>query len=404
MFYENELNFFRNVIERSKIKTVIITKTEIPPKIDMGIREFLNLKSDYEKLFNIFGDDDNVITKVVDPFFCNYIFIPLSDNKENTVLVVGPYTKKIVTKDEISKRSTEYAFSQHIVTQIQKYFSTVPYLNDDGMIMTLVNCLGEKIFGSLENFSVTTKNISELSDTSFLNRIDTGNKNEDPWMTVQLIERRYNAENALLNAVSQGLLHKAEMVFANIKPSESLETRIADPLRNAKNFMIILNTLLRKAAEQGSVHPLYIDSVSSDFARKIEALQTLEETDELFSYMVKKYCRLVNRHAQKNYSLLIQKVITRIDADVTADLSLKTQADFLNVNPSYLSTLFKKETGVTLTEYVNTKRVEKAKHLLLSTNMQVQNIAQSCGILDVNYFTKIFKKYTDKTPNEFRKG
>ena len=39
MFYENELNFFRNVIERSKIKTVIITKTEIPPKIDMGICE-----------------------------------------------------------------------------------------------------------------------------------------------------------------------------------------------------------------------------------------------------------------------------------------------------------------------------------------------------------------------------
>ena len=60
MFYENELNFFRNVIERSKIKTVIITKTEIPPKIDMGIREFLYLKSDYEKLFNIFGDDNEL--------------------------------------------------------------------------------------------------------------------------------------------------------------------------------------------------------------------------------------------------------------------------------------------------------------------------------------------------------
>ena len=403
MGYDSELNFFRNVIERNKIKTVIITKTEIPQKIDMGIRDFLNLKSDYEELFNLFGND-NVITKVTDPFFCNYIFIPLPDNTESTVLVVGPYTKKIVTKNEISEKSEEYSFSQDIKTQIQKYFSTVPYLTDDGMIMTLVNCLGEKIFGSLENFSVATKNISEISDTSFLNRTDTAEKNDDPWLTVQLLERRYNAENALLSAVSQGLLHKAEMVFANIKPSTSLETRIADPLRNAKNFMIILNTLLRKAAEQGSVHPLYIDSVSSDFAKKIEALQTLDETDELFNYMVKKYCRLVNKYSQKNYSLLIQKVITRIDADITADLSLKTQAEFLKVNPSYLSTLFKKETGVTLTEYVNQKRIEKAKHLLLSTNMQVQNIAQSCGILDVNYFTKTFKKYTDKTPNEYRKG
>ena len=368
----------------------------------MGIREFLNLNEDYIELFNIF-ENNNTITKIIDPFFCNYIFIPLPENVESTVLVVGPYTKKLVTKGEISKNSIEYGFSRQIQTEIQKYFYTIPYLTDDGMIMTLVNCLGEKLYGALENFGVVTKNISELSDTSFLNRADTNDKIDDPWMTVQLLERRYNAENALLSAVSQGLLHKAEMIFVNIKPSASLETRIADPLRNAKNFMIILNTLLRKAAEQGAVHPLYIDTVSSDFARKIEALRTLDETDELFSYMVKKYCRLVNRHSKKNYSLLIQKVITRIDADISADLSLKKQAEILDVNPSYLSTLFKKETGITLTDYVNQKRVEKAKHLLHSTNMQVQAIAQSCGILDVNYFTKIFKKYTGKTPNEFRK-
>lgn len=403
MFYKDELNFFRNVIEKSKIQTVIITKTEMPKKIDMGIRDYLNLKSDYEELFNKFGNEKTII-KVCDPFFCNYIFIPLPQCEIESVLVVGPYTKNAVAKKDISKVTHEYAFSQKITAEIQKYFSTVPYLNDDGMIMTLVNCLGEKLFGSLDGFTVLAKDIREISDISLIYKSDTAEKSDDPWLTVQMLERRYNAENELLSAVSQGLVHKAEMVFANIKPSESLEPRIADPLRNAKNFMIITNTLLRKAAEQGSVHPLYIDGISSDFAKKIESLQTLSEADELFAYMVKKYCRLVNKHSQKKYSLLIQKVITRIDADISADLSLKTQADFLNVNPSYLSTLFKKETGKTLTEFVKIKRTEKAKHLLISTNMQIQNIAQNCGILDVNYFTKIFKKYTDKTPNEYRKS
>lgn len=403
MFYESELNFFRNVIERCKIQTVIATKNEIPPKIDMGIREFLNLKKDYDDLFCVFGNTKTV-TKVCDPFFCNYIFIPLPETETESVLIVGPYTKNAVAKKEIAKVSDEYAFSQHIKSEIQKYYSTVPYLNDDGIIMTLVNCLCEKLFGSLENFTVVTKDISEISDISLIYKSESAEKTDDPWLTVQMLERRYNAENTLLNAVSQGLVHKAEMVFASIKPSEMLESRIADPLRNAKNFMIITNTLLRKAAEHGSVHPLYIDGISSDFAKKIESLQTLSETDELFGYMVKKYCRLVNKHSQKMYSLLVQKVITRIDADITADLSLKTQADFLNVNPSYLSTLFKKETGKTLTEFVNMKRMEKAKHLLTSTNMQVQTIAQNCGILDVNYFTKIFKKYTNETPNEYRKA
>lgn len=104
----------------------------------------------------------------------------------------------------------------------------------------------------------------------------------------------------------------------------------------------------------------------------------------------------------KGFSLLVQKVVTRIDSDLTADLSLKTQAQLLNVNASYLSTLFKKETGMTLTDYVNKKRMDNAVFLLNSTNMQIQNIAQYCGIPDVNYFTKIFKKYIGKTPKEYR--
>ena len=104
----------------------------------------------------------------------------------------------------------------------------------------------------------------------------------------------------------------------------------------------------------------------------------------------------------KGYSLLVRKILVRIDSDLTADLSLKAQADFLKVNSSYLSTLFKKETGTTLTEYVNRKRVEHGIFLLNTTHMQIQAIAQCCGIPDVNYFTKTFKKIVGKTPKEYR--
>ena len=67
-----------------------------------------------------------------------------------------------------------------------------------------------------------------------------------------------------------------------------------------------------------------------------------------------------------------------------------------------LSTLFKKEMGMRLTDYVNKKRIEHAVFLLNSTSMQIQNIAQYCGIPDVNYFTRILKKYMEKTPTEYR--
>lgn len=220
---------------------------------------------------------------------------------------------------------------------------------------------------------------------------------------MQALELRYASENKLLQAVSQGLAHKAEMLLGN--PSASfLEQRVADPLRNAKNYAIILNTLLRKAAENGFVHPLHIDRISSDFARKIELLDSPDRSLQLQKEMIRKYCLMVKNHSMKGYSLLVQKVITQIDSDLTDNLTLNAMAEMLKINPSYLSSLFKKETGTTLTDYVNRKRVEHAILLLNTTSLQIQTIAQYCGIPDVNYFTKIFKKYINKTPKEYREN
>lgn len=220
---------------------------------------------------------------------------------------------------------------------------------------------------------------------------------------MQILEERYAAENRLIQAVSQGLVHKAEMMISNTA-NQGMEDRIADPIRNIKNYSIILKTLLRKGAEAGTVHPLHIDSLTTKFEKKIELIHSPEEAYALNQEMVRKYCLLVKNHSMKGYSLLIRKVLTRIDSDLTADLSLKTQAELLNVNASYLSTLFKKETGTTLTDYVSRKRVEHAIFLLNSTDMQIQTIAQYCGIPDVNYFTKTFKKYVLKTPKEYRES
>ncbi len=63
---------------------------------------------------------------------------------------------------------------------------------------------------------------------------------------------------------------------------------------------------------------------------------------------------------------------------------------------------FKKEVGQTLSAYVRQKRMETAGHLLRSTDLQVQTVAAHCGILDTQYFSKLFKQATGKTPKEFR--
>lgn len=402
MFYKKELEFFIDFIENCKIRTHIIIDNNIPENLDLGIRQLLGIDEDYFNTFDFSSLNNGKVIFLTDIFGCKYFFIHLPENDSKKALVIGPYISQIVSLGEIEEKASAYSLSPSTIKNIHKYFTAVPYISDDGFLGVAINCLCKKIYGSADNFEIIRKQNDELNDITVLIK---GQKNEDeesPLVTIQMIEKAYEQENKLLNAISQGLVHKAEMFFTSAKPSNMLESRITDKLRNAKNFLIVLNTLARKAVENGGVHPIYIDSVSSDFALKIEAAKNTDECDELFFTMIRKYSRLVQKHSQKDYSLLVQKVITCIDTDITADLSLKTQAKLLNVNPSYLSTLFKKETGVTLTDYVNKKRVERAKHLLKNGNTQIQTVAQSCGILDVNYFTKIFKKYEGVTPKEYR--
>lgn len=216
------------------------------------------------------------------------------------------------------------------------------------------------------------------------------------------LEQRYEKENIFIKAVSQGNIKKCEEMLAASNHAFLTEKRTEDSLRNLKNYTIIFNTLLRKAAEFGKVHPYYIDKISSDFAVKTEKLSSVEEGKKLHYNMIYSYCRLVQFHSSKAYSPIIQKLTTRIDADLTADLSLRAQAEDLGVNASYLSSLFKKEVGTTYSDYVNKKRVEYAARLLKTTSFQVQSIAQQCGILDLNYFSKVFKKYMGLTPLKYR--
>lgn len=226
---------------------------------------------------------------------------------------------------------------------------------------------------------------------------------ENAVQNMRALEERYEKENRLLQAISHGQTRRAEAIFASFVPAD-LQERSASPLRNLKNYAVICNTLFRKAAEAGSVHPLYIYQHSSRFAMQIEQCASVEAVSRLLPKMIHSYCLLVNNHSMKNYSLPVRKAVIRIDSDLTADLSLKAQAAFLEINPSYLSTLFKKETGVSLTEYVNRRRIEHGILLLNTTSLQIQAVAQRCGIPDVNYFSKLFKKTTGMTPMAYRKS
>ena len=265
----------------------------------------------------------------------------------------------------------------------------------------------EEIFGGAENYTQENHALFPLNYRFARKDTTTGDLNPEdksivPHMSVNEV---YRIENKMLEYIRTGNTKKIDQFF-RISDKQNLfadiEQRTPDIVRNAKNQCIILNTLCRKSAEKGGVPPIYIHQISSDFARQIECITSAEKAAELTKHMMRKYTLLVQNRSINDYSLPVQRIITMVDTDLTADLSLKHFAKELNQNASYLSTLFKKETGEALTDYVNSKRIEHALFLLNTNDLQIQTIANSCGIDDLSYFGKLFTKYVNMSPSAYR--
>ena len=227
---------------------------------------------------------------------------------------------------------------------------------------------------------------------------------DHPFAGIDIIEKRYEMENALLRAVEAGNDKLAFKIMEETYNSGiSMEKRIPDELRNLKDYLITINVLCRKTIERAGVQPIYIDSISNNFVTFIENVENMDDCHKLVEQIISTYCVMVRNLNRQTYSPIIQKVIAYIETDLRTDLSLKTFAKYLNINASYLSTLFSKEVGIPLSEYVNNSRIFHAKKLLQGTNLPIKSIAEQCGFADTHYFSRIFHKITGTTPGAYRK-
>ncbi len=86
------------------------------------------------------------------------------------------------------------------------------------------------------------------------------------------------------------------------------------------------------------------------------------------------------------------------------DFQAKTMAEHFNISPQYMRKLFKNHTGMSVSEYVSNKRLEKSMHLLAHTDMNLQDIVVQIGNSDISGFVRFFKQKTGMTPGQYRKA
>lgn len=141
--------------------------------------------------------------------------------------------------------------------------------------------------------------------------------------------------------------------------------------------------------------------IVSDYSDRITGAQTLQE----LVYVFRTYLQTVGEYLSHKTSISkeISDVIRYIDHNYKREIALIELAQVVQVSPNYLSSLFKKETGINFADYLLNYRIDRAKELLLSTFSKTYEIAEQTGFANQSYFSRAFKKQTGIGPKEFRR-
>lgn len=219
----------------------------------------------------------------------------------------------------------------------------------------------------------------------------------------ELLCRRYRLEERIMAAVTAGDSREAEECLAEMARLAPPAYTVV-PLRNCQNYVLGLDAMCKAAAAKvRDVHPAYIEQVYALYVFRVEKMTDPAETKPLVRRMVEEYCECVSAHRLEGYSPQIQRILHYIQLHPAQAMSLKFFAGMCNISASYLSSLFRTETGMTLTEYINRCRVDRAAVLLRLTDNTIAAVGERVGFLDENYFTRVFKRIKGMPPSAYRR-
>ena len=337
---------------------------------------------------------DESVVDYKDSFGLHYLVFRGRNTEAGSYLFFGPFLYHSYGEEDFPRIMERHSLSGDSLEAIRWYFKRIPIIRD---YLSWQQMLSGFLARYLANPGLEILRVSSDRPEDNVRKPSIA-LSSIPYTSV---EARYAVENAMQDAIRRGDI--AEATYQqNLFMGFSLDQRIPDRLRDVKDMIIALNTLCRKAIEQAAVHPLYLDGISGQFVVEIEEAENPEQVNALIPKMIRSYCLLVQQHSLASYSALVRDCLNYIDFHYMEPLSLETLAARFSVNKNYLSSRFHKERGMTVTDYINRIRVNRAANLLRKTSLSIQQVAEQCGFSDGNYFTRIFRKLEEVTPNEYR--
>ncbi|MEI2464653.1 helix-turn-helix domain-containing protein [Niallia taxi] len=175
-------------------------------------------------------------------------------------------------------------------------------------------------------------------------------------------------------------------------------------IRSHKNLKIAGITLATRAAIAGGLNPEIAYTLGDKYIQDIEELHTIKEVETLTESAYLEFAERVYKGKRQQSSKTISDCKHYIFKYIYENISLAVLADYVSMNPKYLSNLFKKEVGISVTEYIQQSKIDEAIKLMIFSNYSLSEIYTLLNFTDQSYFTKVFKKFTGFTPKQYIKN
>ena len=355
------------------------------------------IKPYIDRVFNI----DEHIGYFTTPYF-NYYGIVRS---EDISIVIGPSRQTSMSERDL--RALAFACDVDS-TQTDLFLSAMKSLvqmplSSIVQILCTMNYVlnNEKL--SLEN--VTICDIEQTNLEAFIEkeRIEQSTKASNEYVS-QEIHNTLALEQNLMYIISKGDVG-ALYEWLSHAPSVRGGVIANDALRQLKNTFIVTATLASRAAIKGGMEAEDALSLSDEYIKKCELLMGVDQIINLQYHMVLDYTRQVERvRLGKSPSKLLMQVTNYVQHNLSHPIDIEKLAKSMFISRTHLAVKFKKETGMTLTDFILKEKTEEAKRLLRYSDKPLTLIADYLGFSSQSHFAKIFKQYTGKTPGEYRKA
>ncbi|SEA18941.1 AraC-type DNA-binding protein [Pseudobutyrivibrio sp. ACV-2] len=196
--------------------------------------------------------------------------------------------------------------------------------------------------------------------------------------------------------------------------SESMGKLSTDPVRNIKYLFVATTTLATRFAIEGGLEAQTAYNLSDYYIRQMDICDDVSTIEKLHTEMITDFTkRLAAIHSDRAkideigapaaLSKPTYRALDYIYFSLHQKITLKDVAEAAHLSPNYLNTLFKKEKGCTIQEYICSKRIEAAQNMLLYSDFSESDIGEYLAFSSTSYFIKTFRERVGMTPMEFQR-